>query len=132
MNRRPIAGLMLVEAATLAVASVIHFGIVVSLGGLTISDAFAGARIPEAILAAVLAGGAAGLIAGWRGSWWLALSSNMLALIGVLVGVRVVMLGTTSRPGDLVYHAGLFVLLLISTALLVRGRTRQSLVQQVA
>jgi hypothetical protein len=127
-----IAGLMLVEAATLAVASVIHFGIVISLGRLTISDPFEGARIPEAILAGVLALGAASLIARWPGSWWLAFSSNVLAIVGVLVGVRVVLLGSSSRPGDLIYHAGLFVLLVITASLLLVGRNRQALVRQVA
>ncbi len=51
---RVIAGLMLVEAVTLAIASIVHFGVVIPLGVVTLDDPFAGARIPEAIIAVVV------------------------------------------------------------------------------
>ena len=51
---RVIAGLMLVEAVTLAIASIVHFGVVIPLGVVTLDDPFAGAKIPEAIIAVVV------------------------------------------------------------------------------
>jgi hypothetical protein len=122
----PVITLMLAEAVTLAIASVIHFGVVIPLGVITVNDPFAGARIPEAILAAAMAVGAFGLMAGWPGARWLALAASLLSIAGVLVGVRFVLTGTVSRPGDLIYHGALFVGLVATTGLLLMARTARA------
>src|SRR2546423_7921035 len=95
---RVIAGLMLVEAVTLAIASIVHFGVVIQLGIVTLDDPFAGARIPEAIIAAVVAVAAISLLTRWAGAWWLALAATVVAIAGVLVGIRFVLIGLDS-PG---------------------------------
>jgi len=124
---RVIAGLMLVEALTLAIASVVHFGVVIPLGVLTLDDPFAGARIPEAIIAVVVAVAAISLLTRWVGAWWLALAATLFAIAGVLVGVSIVLFGTGSRPGDLVYHFSLLVALLVTVGLLFTPAARQAI-----
>ena len=122
------AGLMLLAAVTLAAASIIHFGLVIRLGFVTINDPFAGARLPEAIIAVVVAAGAFSLLAGWRGAWWFALVSILFGIVGVIVGLRAVLFsGPVTRPGDLVYHGGLMVLLLLALGLLSARDTRRAL-----
>src|SRR5438046_8352895 len=101
---KAIAGVMLVEAVTLAVASIVHFGVVIPLGVVTLNDPFAGARIPEAIIAVVVGVAAIGLLTRWAGAWWLALAATIFAIAVVRVGVSIVLFGTVSRPGDLVYR----------------------------
>ncbi|GEM_PF-5358466 len=121
------AGLMLVEAVTLAVASIIHFGVAIPLGLVTLYDPFEGARIPEAILAVAVAAGAVSLLTRWAGARWLALAATLLAIVGVLVGAGFVLNGTESRPWDLVYHASLLVALLVTVTLLPWPWTRRGL-----
>ena len=120
-----IAGLMLVEAVTLAMASIVHFGVVIPLGVVTLDDPFAGARIPEAIIAIVVAVAAISLLTGWAGAWWLALLATLFAIAGVLVGISIVLSGTVSRAGDLVYHSSLLVALLLTVGLLATPAARR-------
>jgi len=122
-----IAGLMLVEAVTLGIASIVHFGVVIPLGVVTLDDPFAGARIPEAIIAIVVGVAAICLLTGWAGAWWLALAATLFAIAGVIVGVSVVLFGTVSRPGDLVYHFSLLVALLVTVALLFTPAARHAI-----
>ena len=122
-----IAGLMLVEAVTLGIASIVHFGVVIPLGVITLDDPFAGARIPEAIIAIVVGVAAISLLTGWAGAWWLALAAALFAIAGVIVGVSVVLFGTVSRPGDLVYHFSLLVALLVTVALLFTPAARHAI-----
>jgi len=121
-----IAGLMLVEAVTLGIASIVHFGVVIQLGVITLDDPFAGARIPEAIIAVVVAVRAISLLTGWPVAWWLALAATLFAIAGVIVGVSVVLFGTVSRSGDLVYHFSLLVALLVTVALLFTPAARHA------
>src|SRR5436309_4308022 len=122
-----IAGLMLVEAATLAIASIVHFGVVIPLGVVTLDDPFAGAKIPEAIIAVVVGVAAISLLTRWAGAWWLALGATIFAIAGVLVGVSIVLFGAGSRPGDLVYHFSLLVALLVTVGLLFTPAARQAI-----
>src|SRR5436189_5560068 len=124
---RVIAGLMLMEALSLAIASVVHFGVVLPLGVLTLADPFAGARIPEAIIAVVVAVAAISLLTRWVGAWWLALAATIFAIAGVLVGVSIVLFGTGARPGDLIYHFSLLVALLVTVGLLFTPAARQAI-----
>src|SRR5438094_5993264 len=111
---KAIAGLMLVEAVTLAIASIVHFGVVIPLGVVTLDDPFAGARIPEAIIAVVVGVAAISLLTRWAGAWWIALAATIFAIAGVLVGVSIVLFGAGSRPCDLVVHLCLLVALLVT------------------
>ena len=124
---KAIAGLMLVEAVTLAIASIVHFGVVIPLGVVTLDDPFAGARIPEAIIAVVVGVAALSLLTRWAGAWWLALAATIFAIAGVLVGVSIVLSGTVSRTGDLIYHLSLLVALLVTVALLFTPAARHAI-----
>jgi hypothetical protein len=117
-----IAGLMLLEAATLAIASIVHFGIVIRLGFMTLDDPFPGARIPEAVVAFVIALGALSLLTRWAAASWLPLAATIFGIIGVLVGIRFTLMGVGSRPGDLIYHGLLLAALLVTLALLLLTR----------
>lgn len=125
------ASVMLLAAVTLALASIVHFGVVIPLGIVTLNDPFAGARIPEAIIAIIAAAGAISLLAGWPGAWWAALFSILFAIAGVFVGIRFVLFtGPVTRPGDLLYHGSLLILLLVALVLLWLPATRRTLQRQ--
>lgn len=49
-----IAVLMTVAAGTFALVSLVHFGVVITLGPLALDDPFAGAAVPEGVIAIVL------------------------------------------------------------------------------
>jgi hypothetical protein len=119
-NRIPtlIGGLMLAEAVTFAIASIVHFGVL---------ESFIGAAIPEGIIAVVLGAGAIGVRRRPAGSWWLALTTTLFALAGVIIGLSVILGGRVSRPYDLAYHAGIFVALVITLGLLLTPMVRRVL-----
>ena len=120
-----IAGLMLVAAGTLAVASAIHFGVPVPLGFATLHDPFAGAAVPEAVLAAIMAAGAAVLLSGWEASQAIALGSAFFTLLGTLYGLSFTLRGRGA--GDVAYHFTLLAMLVVIVGLLLsRRRLRQA------
>ena len=122
------AGLMVLAAVTLALASIIHFGVAIPLGLVTLHDPFPGARIPEAILAVVVGIGASSVFFRRGGAWWLALVAVLFAFAGVVVGLRFVLFTVpVTQPGDLLYHAALLVLLLVTLGLLLLPQTRRAL-----
>jgi peptidoglycan/LPS O-acetylase OafA/YrhL len=108
-----VAPLMAMAAVTLALASAIHFGVTFGF----VSDPFPGARIPEAIIAAMLAAGAIAVAARIPGSRWIAAVATGISIVGVLVGVAAV-IGGGIRYGDLVYH-GCLLVLLVATAIAI-------------
>jgi hypothetical protein len=113
-----VAGALLcVAALTLAVASLLHFGVAIPLGATTISDPFAGAAIPEAVLAVVVAAGAVTLLAHVPAARWLAPAATLLALAGTLYGLSVTL--RRGEPGDIAYHLALLTLLVASAVLLL-------------
>jgi hypothetical protein len=117
------AGVVLaVAAVTLAVASLVHFGVTLSVGATTISDPFAGAAIPEAVIAAVVALGAVALLARLPVSRWLTPAATLFALAGTLYGFTVTL--RRGEPGDIVYHLALLTMLVAAAALLLLGLTR--------
>src|SRR5438105_13073715 len=92
MTSRPIGVLMLLEAATFATASLIHFDVGIPLGVTTIpGEPFTGAAIPEAIIAGVLLGGALALLVRPAGGWGLALTTTLFAVARVVVGLSCVL-----------------------------------------
>ena len=125
MTSRLIGILMLLEAATFAIASWLHFDIAFPLGFTTINgEPFLGAAIPEAIIAGVLLGGAVGLLASPAGGWGLALTTTLFALAGVIVGLNFILRGSVSRPGDLIYHLTMLVALVLTIGLLLTPAAR--------
>jgi len=120
LNRIPalVGGLMLAEAVTFAIASILHFGIL---------ESFIGAAIPEGIIAVVLGAGAIAAVRHPAGSWWLALTTTLFALAGVIIGLSVILGGRVSRPYDLAYHAGIFVALVVTLGLLLTPMVRRVL-----
>ncbi len=109
---------MLAEAVTFAIASILHFGIL---------ESFIGAAIPEGIIAVVLGAGAIAAVRHPAGSWWLALTTTLFALAGVIIGLSVILGGRVSRPYDLAYHAGIFVALVVTLGLLLTPMVRRVL-----
>jgi hypothetical protein len=108
-----IGRLMLAEAVTFAIASILHFGV---------GETFIGAAIPEAIIAVVLGAGAIAVIRRPTGSRWIALATTLFALLGVIIGLSVILGGRVSRPVDLAYHATIFVALVVTVVLLLARR----------
>src|SRR5437879_2479112 len=84
-----IGALMSVAAVTLAVASLLHFGMTIPLGAATISDPFGAAAIPEAVIAVVVATGAVTVLTRRAVAWWVALLATLIALLGTAYGLTV-------------------------------------------
>jgi hypothetical protein len=102
-------------AASLAVMSSLHLS-----GALAGEKPFQGthAGVAEALIAVVLALGAAALLRDWKHSRAVALAANLFAIAGVVVG-----LSFTVRGGgavDVAYHAIVLPVLLLTLATLLR------------
>jgi len=119
-----IASLMAGSTLTFIVASLLHFGVALPLMSV---DPFSGAALPEAIIAAVLAAGSVSVIARLGPTWRIAVGTTLFALLGVLVGLRFVLFGSVSRPGDVIYHLAILVVLLVTIGLLIAPAARQAL-----
>jgi hypothetical protein len=117
--------LMSVASVTLAVASLLHFGVAVPLGAATIHDPFRGAAIPEAIIAVVIGSGAVIVLTRRSAAWWLALATTLFALLGTIYGLTV----TVSRgeAGDIAYHVSLLAVLVATVSLLLLPGGRRAL-----
>jgi hypothetical protein len=128
-RRSPLAigiGLVMVAATvSLAIASLLHFGVTLPLGTVTISDPFRGAAIPEAVLAAVLGIGAAFVLTGRSAAGWVALATTLFALLGTLYGLTVTV--RRGEIGDIAYHLSLLTLLIAAVALLLSPAGRRAL-----
>ena len=114
---------MSAAAVTLAAASVLHFGVSVSLGPATVSDPFRGAAIPEAVIAAVVAVGAVSVLTRRATAWWVALGTTLFAVLGTAYGLTVTV--PRGEPGDIAYHLGLLTLLVATVGLLLASRGRR-------
>ncbi len=108
-----VGRLMLIEAVTFAIASILHLGV---------GETFVAAAIPEAIIAVVLGAAAIAVMRRGAGSWGLALAATLFALAGVIIGLSVIIGGPVSRPIDLAYHATILVALVGTVVLLLRSR----------
>jgi len=118
---------MAVATLTLAMASVIHFGNTVALGIATIHDPFSGAALPEAIIAGVIAAGVLSVVARRTApTWWVALTTSLFALAGVILGLVIFLRGSVPRPGDVVDHLSILVELLVTVGLILMPATRQA------
>ena len=121
MDRR-YAVVLLAAAATFGIASYLHLDGNIPLGFTTITgEHFSRASIPEAIIGAVLAAGAAIVAAAPGRARTAALGATGFAALGVLAGLGFVL--TSSRPdiaADLAYHLTMLLLLLAGLVALVR------------
>lgn len=112
--------LLIVATLSFALASIIHFDVPVPLGVTTVRDPFAGAAVPEAVIAAILATGTVALLTGSSAGRPIALVTTSVALAGTALGLSITL--RTGRTGDIAYHIAVFALLTVIIALLaVRG-----------
>ena len=126
---RPIAiaicGLMLVATGAFAVASIVHFGVAIALGPVTIDDPFPGAAIPEAIIAIVLGIGSVTVIVRLPARWRVALATTLFALFVTIYGLTVTV--SSARTGDITYHISILVVLAVTAGLLLLPAGRRAL-----
>jgi hypothetical protein len=113
---RTLRVLLLFEAATFVVASLIHFGAL--LGGYRHHEA----GTAEAVIAVVLL---AGLALTSTPSAWprrAAIGAQTFAILGVLVGLFTIVIGVGPRTAlDIAYHVGILLVLVVGLAMAVRG-----------
>ncbi|HEX8009147.1 MAG TPA: hypothetical protein VF482_22285 [Trebonia sp.] len=119
---RLLAGVMSIEAVTLAVMSSLHFGGLLHPS----TDASAGtdAGIAEGILCFVLLWGASGLVRRRGGGRRLALGTTAFTIAGFCLGLSI-----TARVGDVAdvaYHATMLPILAATFVLLLRSRDQSS------
>jgi peptidoglycan/LPS O-acetylase OafA/YrhL len=120
-RRRRIAALMVLEAASLLVASLLH------LSGFAHGHArpftATGAGIAEAVIGIVVACGAVSLLRPGARGRGTALAVTAFAIIGVVYGLSITTQGGDLR--DIVYHATLLPMLIATFALLLRQKRRR-------
>lgn len=107
---------MAAEAATFALASAVHF-----------ATGFAGAAMPELVIAAVLGVGSSAVLTRCPRAWGIATSTAAFATFGTIVGLTIIATGRQDVP-DLIYHASVLAALAVTLAVLSRrgssaGRT---------
>ena len=128
MISKVIAGLMGLATLTFVIASLLHFGVALPLGVVTINgEPFRRAAIPEGIIAAVLAAGSVVALTRRPTAWWLALATSIFAVLGVIVGLSTIAIGVGPRTvPDITYHISVLVLLLVIVGLLVTPGARRA------
>jgi hypothetical protein len=122
-RRPPVAAgvLMAFAAAAFAIVSVVHFGVGIPVGFGIISDSFPGAAPPEAVIATVVAIGAAAVLTRRTKSRAIALGTTSFALLGTVYGLNITL--NSTRTGDVAYHLSILAtLLMVLGLLLVPGR----------
>ena len=115
--RQPIAILIGLEAATLAIMSVLHLSGILAGGTRPFNRTDAG--IAEAVICAVLLGGAAALSRDPLRGRATARGAVGFAILGVIAGLNFTIQGGDAI--DVAYHATLLPLLLITLAALCKG-----------
>jgi hypothetical protein len=114
---KPVAALMVLEAASLAVMSSLHLTSALAGGSKPYDPTDAG--IAEAIICLVLVAGATALIRGVPEARAIALGSVMFAILGFVVGLTLTVRGGSAV--DIAYHATVLPLLLVTARLLAVG-----------
>jgi hypothetical protein len=117
---RLVATLMLLEAASLAIASSLHLGGLVH--GRTASFDPDAAGIAEAVIGVVLAVAAIAIFRSGMRARALGIAANSFALFGFAVGIS-----ETAGGGDvpdIAYHAAVIPLLVVGLVALVRAKPR--------
>jgi peptidoglycan/LPS O-acetylase OafA/YrhL len=121
------AVVMLLEAATFAVAASLHLDARIPLGIVTFyGEPQSKAAVPELIIAAVLLLGAVVVLLRPDEARQVASIATGFAIFGVLVGLVTIAIGVGPRTvPDLIYHVGVMVVLLISFGVLMNRRRRR-------
>jgi peptidoglycan/LPS O-acetylase OafA/YrhL len=121
---RRVGMLMAFEAATLAVASVVHLAGYTPAGSKPPFDA-SHAGVAEAIIGVVLAYGAIEVLRSSSRAWAAAVATTSFAILGFLVGLTI-----TTQGGDvpdIAYHLIMLPIIIASLVILVRsGRSKVS------
>jgi hypothetical protein len=118
---RAIGALMLLEAASLAVASSLHLAGVVH-GQAPFDPDHAG--IAEALIGVVLALGGVAMLRAPRRAWRAGLAATGVAIAGFVVGLSFTLQG--GHAPDIAYHLALLPVFLATFAVLLRHRTRRA------
>lgn len=122
---RVFGPVLLAEAASLGVASYLHRHGSIPLGFTVVhGEWFPSASIPEAVIGAVLAGGAAAVLTAPARARRTALFTTGFAIFGFIVGTIFVL--TSGRPDitiDLTYHSILLVVLITTLVMLALGQS---------
>jgi hypothetical protein len=113
-----IGMLMLFEAATLAVASVLHLAGNVHGRGAPFNAQHAG--IAEAIIGAVLAGGALAVVRAPRPARMVGLVTTGFAIVGFLLGLNFTVRGGDSP--DVAYHLVMLPILVATLVFIARAQ----------
>ena len=115
---------LLAEAATLGIASYLHRDGHIPLGFTVVrGEQFTAASVPEAVIGAILAAGAATVLTSPVRARGAALFATAFGVFGVLAGVAFVV--TSGRPSiaiDLAYHAIVLAALTATLVLLALRR----------
>lgn len=114
-----VAVLMLVEAASLAVASSLHLGGLVDGRAKSFDPDAAG--LAEAAIGVVLLVGALVMLRDPRRARTAGIAANAFALVGFLIGISET--ATGGHAPDIAYHATVIPLLVISLVVLLRRRS---------
>jgi peptidoglycan/LPS O-acetylase OafA/YrhL len=121
---RRVGMLMAFEAATLAVAAIVHLAGYTPAGSKPPFNA-SDAGVAEAIIGVVLAYGAIEVLRSSRRAWAAAVATTSFAIFGFLVGLTI-----TAQGGDVpdvAYHVIMLPILIASLVILARsGRTEVS------
>ena len=120
-----ICGLMALATVSFALASLVHFGIVLPLRLVTLDDPVPGAAIPEAVIAVVLGISTAMIVLGQAKRWATALGATVFAILLTAYGLSVTL--ASSRTGDITYHIFVLALLLVIMVFLLLPAGRRSL-----
>lgn len=118
--RTALVAVMFLNAAVFVFAAVLHAGI--SIGGLH-EPRIVPATIVEMICASALAWGSVSILTRSPRAWRAALSGNLVALSGVLLGKAALAAGRGPRtPSNDLYHNVMLVLIGVSIVLCVAAR----------
>ena len=122
--KKLIAWVMLANAALFFFGALQHAGIAI---GPFHEPYIIPATIVEAICGLALLFGVAALFRNWKKSWGIALTGNLVALVGVALGMVALALGAGPRTAsnDL-YHRIMLVLIAAAIGALVFQRSRSS------
>lgn len=120
--------LILAEALTFAVASLLHLGLAVPIAAALGEALMPQAGVPEGIIGLVLLGGAVASFARGRASWAIVLGTHLFAIGGTLVGMASLAAGLAPRTdANEIYHRVIIVVLVVVTALLFTRGARAAL-----
>jgi hypothetical protein len=121
--RTAVGVLLALIGTALVLASIVHFGVKIPLGFATVSDPFPGAAPAETVVAIVVMGGAATVLARRASATAFSLTAVLFAILATGYGLTVTIRST--RTGDVTYHLMILLALLCTLGLLLAPHTRR-------